>query len=198
MLYKHLFSILCGHLNLNQKRKKNWIWPVISQTDRLPVKPAGKPVGTDWTCDFEFDRFPPVSGQTGLVNRYRRATIWPDRSGLLTLLEGRRVLCFFTMLFLSNYFFCHSGQANRCNAEKQDFLSYLFNHGSKQIIGVARRTGEDMRTGFVLSVVRGEMEMCRHCCCSSRRPGAGGSRLGVYFCKIQNFKSIISNENFSA
>ena len=35
MLYKHSFSILCGHLSLNQKRKKNWIWPVTSQTGRL-------------------------------------------------------------------------------------------------------------------------------------------------------------------
>ena len=34
MLYKHLFSILCGHFNLNQKRKKNWIWPITSQTGR--------------------------------------------------------------------------------------------------------------------------------------------------------------------
>jgi len=34
MLYKHLFSILCGHLNLNQKRKK-------FEFDRLPVKPTG-------------------------------------------------------------------------------------------------------------------------------------------------------------
>ena len=32
-----------------------------------PVKPTGKPFETGWTCDFEFDRFPPVSGQTGLV-----------------------------------------------------------------------------------------------------------------------------------
>ena len=51
MLYKHLFSILCGHLNLNQKRKK-------IEFDRLPVKPTGipaKPVGsqmrrTIWIC----------------------------------------------------------------------------------------------------------------------------------------------------
>ena len=35
MLYKHLFSILCGHLNLKQKRKK-------FEFDRLPVKPTGK------------------------------------------------------------------------------------------------------------------------------------------------------------
>ena len=59
MLYKQLFSILYGHLNLNQKRKK-------FEFGRLPVKPAGIPVETVYTCDFEFgfefDRFPPVSG----------------------------------------------------------------------------------------------------------------------------------------
>ena len=60
MLYKYLFSILCGHLNLNQ---------IFFEFDRLPVKPTGKPVkptgksvGTGWTCEFEFelefDRFP--------------------------------------------------------------------------------------------------------------------------------------------
>ena len=85
MLYKHLFSILCGHLNLNQKRKK-------IEFDRLPVKPAkptGKPVRTDWTCDFEFDFefdwFLPVSGQIGPVNHYRTAPVWSDRSVYLTL-----------------------------------------------------------------------------------------------------------------
>ena len=51
-----------------------------------PVKLAGKPikpvrilVGTGYTCGFEFgfefNRFPPVSGQTGPVNRYRRAAV---------------------------------------------------------------------------------------------------------------------------
>ena len=71
MLYKHLFSILCGHLNLNQKRKK-------FEFGRLPVKPTGKPVkptGTlvrtvctmDFEFKFDFDRFGPVSGQTGPV-----------------------------------------------------------------------------------------------------------------------------------
>ena len=42
-------------------------------------KPAGIPVQTDYTCDFEFgfefNRFLPISGQTGLVNRYRRAAV---------------------------------------------------------------------------------------------------------------------------
>jgi len=37
MLYKYLFSILYGHLNLNQKRKK-------FEFDRLPIKLTGKPV----------------------------------------------------------------------------------------------------------------------------------------------------------
>ena len=64
MLYKHLFSILCGHLNLNQKRKK-------FEFGRLPVKPTGTLVRTVCTMAFEFkfdfDRFGPVSGQTGPV-----------------------------------------------------------------------------------------------------------------------------------
>ena len=34
MLYKHSFSILCGYLNLNQKRKK-------IEFGRVPVKPTG-------------------------------------------------------------------------------------------------------------------------------------------------------------
>ena len=50
---------------------------------------AGIPVQTDYTCDFEFwfefNRFPPIFGQIGPVNRYWRAAVWPDRSGLLTL-----------------------------------------------------------------------------------------------------------------
>ena len=97
MLYKHSFIILCGHLNLNQKRKKNWICPVTSQTDRLPVKLAGKlvkptsiPVRTVWTAKFEFKfdfhRYRPVSGQTGPVYRYRTAPVWPDRSVIKTLM----------------------------------------------------------------------------------------------------------------
>ena len=84
MLYKHLFSILCGHLNLNQKRKK-------IEFDRLPIKPTGKPVRTVCTAAFEFkfdfDRFGPVSGQTGPVYRYRTPPVWPDRSVALTLVE---------------------------------------------------------------------------------------------------------------
>ena len=86
MLYKYLFSILCGHLNLNQKRKKFEFDLLPVQPTGKPVKPTGKPFGTGWTCNFEFDRFPPVSGQTGPVNRYRTAPVWPDRSVYLTLL----------------------------------------------------------------------------------------------------------------
>ena len=51
MLYKHVFSILCGHLNLNKKRKNiefDWL-PVkpagiLVKPAGIPVKPAGKPV----------------------------------------------------------------------------------------------------------------------------------------------------------
>ena len=89
MLYKHSFSILCGHLNLNKKRKK-------IKFDRLPVKPAGKPVKpvgipvrTGWTAKFEFKfefhRYWLVSGQTGPVYQYRTAPVWPDPSITLTL-----------------------------------------------------------------------------------------------------------------
>ena len=83
MLYKHLFSILCGHLNLNKKK---------IEFGRLPVKPAGKPVRTVCTADFEFkfdlDRYRPVSGQTGPVYRYRTRPDWPDRSVRETLITG--------------------------------------------------------------------------------------------------------------
>jgi hypothetical protein len=69
MLYKHLFSILCGHLNLNQKRKKFEFGRLPVKPTGKPVKPAGKPVQptgkpvrTDCTAafefKFEFDRFP--------------------------------------------------------------------------------------------------------------------------------------------
>ena len=68
MLYKHSFSILCEHLNLNKKRK-------IFEFSELPVKLAGIPVRTVCTKDFkfkfDFDRFEPVSGQTGPIYRYR-------------------------------------------------------------------------------------------------------------------------------
>ena len=81
MLYKHLFRILCGHLNLNQKRKK-------FEFNRLPVKPAGIPVRTGWTATFEFkfefNRFLPVTGQTDPVNRNRRPAITANQSDNLT------------------------------------------------------------------------------------------------------------------
>jgi len=101
MLYKHSFSILCGHLNLNQKRKK-------IEFGRLPVKPAGKlvkptgiPVGTVCTANFEFkfdfDQYRPVSGQTGPVYRYRTRPVWPDRSVRETLLLMRCLTPFRTL-----------------------------------------------------------------------------------------------------
>ena len=73
MLYKHLFSILCGHLNLNQKKIEFGRLPV-KPTGKL-VKPAGILVRTVYTEDFkfkfDFDRFGPVSGQTDPVYWYR-------------------------------------------------------------------------------------------------------------------------------
>ena len=57
-----------------------------------PVKPAGKPVGTGCTgkfeFGFEFNRFPPVTGLTGPVNRYRRAAVRPVRSDFKTLVTA--------------------------------------------------------------------------------------------------------------
>ena len=97
MLYKHLFSILCGHLNLNKKRKK-------IEFDRLPVKPTGKPAGkpvypadipvrTVSTGEFEFKfafvRFRPVTGLTGPVSRNRTLAVRGDRSENLTLATPR-------------------------------------------------------------------------------------------------------------
>ena len=78
MLYKHSFSILCWHLNLNQKRKK-------IEFGRLPVKPTGipvKPAGsqmrrTIWICTGIW----PVSGETGPVYRNRSAPVWGVRLG---------------------------------------------------------------------------------------------------------------------
>ena len=84
MLYKHLFSILCGHLNLNKKEKNNKFDRLPVKPTGKPVKPAGKPVQTDYTAafefKFEFDRFRPVSGQTRPVYRNRTPSVWPDRS----------------------------------------------------------------------------------------------------------------------
>ena len=51
----------------------------------IPVYPAGIPVGTATTVKFEFkftfDRFRPVTGLTGPVNRYRSPAVRPVRSG---------------------------------------------------------------------------------------------------------------------
>ena len=65
MLYKHSFSILCGHLNFKQKIKK-------IEFARLPVKPTGKPVKPigipvrtvcteDFKFKFDFDQLPAKS-----------------------------------------------------------------------------------------------------------------------------------------
>ena len=55
--------------------------PIKARSDRngKPVKPVGIPVRTGYTCafefGFEFNQFPPVFGQTGPVNQYRRAAV---------------------------------------------------------------------------------------------------------------------------
>jgi len=89
MLYKHLFSILCGHLNLNQKRKKIEFGRLPVKPTGIPVKPASIPVRTGCNAKFEFKfefhRYRPVSDQTGPVYRYRTAPVWPDRSESKTL-----------------------------------------------------------------------------------------------------------------
>ena len=58
-----------------------------------PVKPAGKPVAWEFLnlfeFGFEFNRFPPVTGLTGPVNRYRRAAVRPVRSDFKTLVSTR-------------------------------------------------------------------------------------------------------------
>ena len=88
MLYKYLFSILCGHLNLNQKGKK-------IEFDRLPVKPAGIPVRTGWTTKFEFKfelhQYLPVFDQTGPIYRYRTRPVWPVRSLIKILASPENV-----------------------------------------------------------------------------------------------------------
>ena len=87
MLYKYLFSILCG-------------LPVTGQTDRLPVKPAGKPVypagipvRTVSTGEFEFKfafvRFRQITGLTGPVSRNRTPAVKGDRSKNLTLVPAK-------------------------------------------------------------------------------------------------------------
>ena len=79
MLYKHLLSILCGHLNLNQKRKKFEFGRLPVKPTGKPVKPAGIPVRTGRTASFEFKFefawFLPVTGQTGPINRNRRPAV---------------------------------------------------------------------------------------------------------------------------
>ena len=89
MLYKHLFSILCGHLNLNKKRKKFEFYRLPVKPPGKPVKPAGIPVRTISTGEFEFKfafvRFRPITGLTGPVSRNRTLTVRGDRSENLTL-----------------------------------------------------------------------------------------------------------------
>ena len=83
MLYKHLFSILCGHLNLNQKRKKKLNWtgyqsnrPVNNQTGRYTGL-TDRYTGTN-RLNWEVWIWPVPTG-----NRPNRTGIpEPDSSGL--------------------------------------------------------------------------------------------------------------------
>ena len=63
MLYKYLFSILCGHLNLNQKRKK-------IEFGRLPIKPTG----------YQSNRS--VNWSNWPVNQYEPFALWLLNSNL--------------------------------------------------------------------------------------------------------------------
>jgi hypothetical protein len=111
-----------------------WIWFKPVKPVGKPVKPAGIPVQTDYTCDFkfgfEFNRFPHVSGQTGPVNRYRRAAVWPDRSGLLPLVVHRAGLgrlspacCRVGFRFLGTVgTLCHTVSARQVNYQAQTRL----------------------------------------------------------------------------
>ena len=78
MLYKHSFSILCGHLNLNKKKIEFGRLPV--KPTGKPVKPAGIPVQTvcteNFKFKFDFDRFGLVSGQTAPVYWYWTPPVW--------------------------------------------------------------------------------------------------------------------------
>jgi len=49
---------------------------------------------------FEFNRFPPVTGLTGPVNRYRRAAVRPVRSDFKTLIatHGLIIICVIAQL----------------------------------------------------------------------------------------------------
>ena len=50
---------------------------------------------------FEFDRYQPVSGQTGPVYRYRTPAVWPVRSVNETLATTRRTFCVWTISALT-------------------------------------------------------------------------------------------------
>ena len=91
------FSIVCGDLKLNQKRKRKKMGrPMKAHRSNRPVNRSNRPVNRSepvaweflnlFEFGFEFNRFPPVTGLTGPVNRYRRAAVRPVRSDFKTLL----------------------------------------------------------------------------------------------------------------
>src|SRR6185437_14992496 len=103
----HSFSIVCGNLKLNQKRKRKKMGRRMkahrSNRSNRPVNRSNRSVNREnrpvnWSepvarenlnlfeFGFEFNRFPPVTGLTGPVNRYRRAAVTGFRLGNKTLL----------------------------------------------------------------------------------------------------------------
>ena len=84
MLYKHSFSILCGHLNLNQKRKKFEFGRLSLKPDRFTSLTGRLTGGNRLNCHFWFEIWiwPVflVTGQTVPVYRNRRAAVLSHRS----------------------------------------------------------------------------------------------------------------------
>ena len=81
MLYKYLFSILCGHLNLN-KKKLNLTGYQSNRPVYRPNRPVFRSNRSVPKCAgrFEFalgfNRFLSVSDETGPVYRNRSAPVW--------------------------------------------------------------------------------------------------------------------------
>ena len=85
MLYKHLFSILCGHLNLNQKRKKiEFSGLPVKPTVKL-VKPADTPVNRSNRPVYRYEPF----GQR-ISNSNLTSTGFPAKPVRYTGTETRR------------------------------------------------------------------------------------------------------------
>ena len=76
MLYKHLFSILCGHLNLNQKRKK---LNLTGYQSNRPVNWSNRPVSRSEPVEHAILNL--ILNLTGFRSN-RSGKPLPDRAGL--------------------------------------------------------------------------------------------------------------------